>query len=332
MLKRVLITAIIGILLNTAAGANQLIFSNKVARVGDRIILNKDVERHAALYSLSFEEAKTALIEEELLYIAAQIYMEEPEEEKITAKIKRDRQYLAYRSGKDTLSDDEFTSILLTKGLTLGDYKGYLKRTLWIASYLEAIYKDQPAANYLPTKEEIKKILRERSEIVEEQESVGLSVIYLSFYDGESKLKDEDVRKALKQRAEDCLERLVSGERWNDMFRRYSDSGRSKGIGNDGYLGVLPLDSPEFEKTFSGEIIKALQAAEEGLVKKVFTTDHGYYIFNVISKVPPRKLSGEAARLKAEAYLQSEYKKEQEKKVRSGIIAAIKKEIEVVIY
>lgn len=332
MLKRVLMALLVGALINMGLGATRLLLSNKVVKVGDTIIFKQDVERYAGLFDLSYDEAVEALIEEELLYIGAKIYIEEPEDEEIEKKLKEDRKFFAYQAGKESLTDDEFTNLLLTKNLTMRTYKSYLKKRIWIDRYLEKIYRERVISNYFPTDIEIAEVLSRHSEIAEEKESVALSMIYFSFYDSQGGYKDSDMQKALEKRAKECLNRLRGGEAWDELARRYSDGLIGANAELPGYVGVLRLDDSRLEEKFSPEIIKALKEGERGLIDRIFGTKHGYYIFKIESKIDPRKLSEEAARMKAEDYLIREHKKALRLKAREAEIKEIRKEIEVVVY
>lgn len=314
----------------------QMTYKVKVAaRVNNEVILRSDVQKNSKLYKISYEEALNMLIEDALLYAGAKIAVAEPTEEAILAAINEDKAFYAGRVHKEVkdITEQEFLNALLTNNVSMKTFREYKKRQLWITNYVDSIVDAENAKYYYPTEAEINKATQEHPELLLEGEGVAISMIMFTAFNREGERESALIMGEKLNLANECLERLKSGESFVNLVLQYSEDLITRNDpDNPGYAGVIAFDDPRAMKSFPKEVLDKLQVCDVGPVKEVFKTEAGYYIFNIEAKVPPTKLYGEEARLKVESYLKAEYKRDFNARTRQKLIAQLKKEFDVKIY
>ncbi len=334
-MKRINILVLIFIVLtNLLLFPKNIIIPKKIAKIGNEIILKNDVNKYAKLNEVSYNVAKKKLIEQAILYLSAKMYIEEPTEESINNQIKKDKAYYANISSKlvKYVSDEEFLANLHYNSLSMKSYKNDVKKTLWIKKFLHKTINQEKLKPYYPSDKEINLFIKNSPKLFEEKKGVILSMIYFSFYNEEANYKQEEDIQKLYKMSQICLKELTDGEKFEDMVRKYSDDLISLNNNPEGRIGSIALDDPRTLEKFSKEILDEFKKAKIGIIKKVFETKNGLYIFKINEKIKPKKLSDDAARIKANGYLQKIHKENLEKKVKDQLINELKEKIDIIIY
>ncbi|MCG8570353.1 MAG: peptidylprolyl isomerase [Spirochaetes bacterium] len=331
MIKKILFLIIIA---NTFFLYSQtLLFNKRAARVADQVILKSTVKKHAELYQISYDQAFEHLLEEELLYVGATIYIDEPTIEDIENQVTKEKKILSlkYKGKNQDLSDEEFISIILNNNLSMTTYKANIKKSLWIERFLNDHYDRGPNASLFISDEDITRTLEKFPELGYEKEGVELSMIYFSFYNANGNRIGEYEEEKKRLQASVCLEDLKKGVPFDELVPRYSDDLISLNSNPPGFVGILTLDDPRVTEKFSEEIVTALKNSK-GLIKKVFETVYGLYIFQVLSKIEPQQLSVEEARMKAEDFMLKLQEIQRKRQIRTDLVKDLKDKIEIKIY
>lgn len=318
-----------------SAYSNKLLnFSKRVAKVGDTIIYENEVEKYCRWYKVSFEAGKNKLIEETILYIAAKIYVAPPEEKEILETIAEYKRYYAARMNKkeSEVTENEFLSAIVSNDISMTRYKERLKKTLWINKYLDYLMNKNPLGEYVPTEDQIQQGIIDNPNLYMQKEGVTLSMIYFSYYNPNgTSLKKED-REVKMLNAEKCLTEIDQGKNFYELASRYSDDLVSINAEKPGFVGQILLDDPKSQETFSKEIITAFKEAQIGTLKQIFETQHGLYLFKIESKKEPEKLSDTEIRMKVRNHLIQENRYNYQKNIRDKTIESLKKQLDVEIY
>jgi hypothetical protein len=319
---------------STVLHAETLIVTRKAARIGNDLILVKDVEKHAGLYSISYDEALAELIGQSLLYQGAKAYTEEPTEDEINRRIRDDKAYYASRSGRNAseVTDEEFLAAIHMNSYSMKTYREYVKKQLWVSNYIYNEVQKQQIKLYFPTESEIQEVIDSKPEMFEEKKGVELSMIYFSHFDSMGNVHDEKKLTLQKQRAAECLKRLVYDEPFELMVNEYSDDLISLNTIPRGFVGRISLDDPRSLRSFSQDILDAFEKNDVGLIEKVFETVNGLYIFKIDRKIEPRVLPEEAMRQKAESWLQNEYNLNLRNSVKENLMKKMEKVTDITIY
>lgn len=311
-----------------------LINTNKIAKVGNEIILKTDVERYAKNNYLSFENSKQALINFMVLYAGAKIYGEEPSDEIIENQIKKDKAYYASLAGKEIkeITDEEFLSALHYNNLTMTNYKKELKKKLWVNTFVNNEIKKAKIIDYKPTREEIETYIKKNPHNFEEQEGAYISMIYFTYYNENGTYITNRERDIKVARSTDCLDRVHNNEDFETLVTQYSDDLISKNYDPKGWVGFIAFDDPRITESFSSEIVTVLKQSEVGVVKKVFETQNGLYIFKINKLVKPNIVTGDQAIIKAESLLKKEYNKKLKEKVKNTLLRDLSQKLDIKIY
>ena len=314
----------------------QMTLKAKVAaKVNNEIILQSDVNKHAKLYKVSYDEALRELIDDALLYAGAKIAVPEPNDDEVLVMINEDKAYYANQVHKDVkdISEQEFLNALLTNNVSMKTFKEYKKRQLWISNYVASVLDSEAVKYYFPTDAEIAAATEAHPDLLLEGAGAAISMIMFSAYNRDGQLESQVVMKEKLRLAEECLEKLKKGSDFIDMVIEYSDDLVTRDDPDaPGYAGVVAFDDPRVEKSFPQNVIKALESAEVGTLLQIFQTNAGLYIFKVEAKIPPTKLYGDEARLKVESFLKNEHKKNLREKTRTRLIQQLEKEFDIRIY
>jgi len=330
----VLFIPILGLYSQSRQSEGQSIIAKKKAKIGNEIVLLKEVEKQAKIYGLSNDEALQILIEEALLYQGARVYITPPKEEEIENRIIDDKIFYASRVNKNfkDVTDTEFLQALMFNNVSMKTYREYIKRKLWIDKFLMASVERERLRKYTPTNIEIEKYIKDNHEIFEEKSGIVLSMIYFSYYTTDGKLKPTDIIKQLKPKSERCLEELINGADFGAQVSIYSDDLFSIKAVPKGRVGVVNIDDPRVSQVFSPEIAELFKAKKVGIVYKVFETKNGLYIFKIDDTIDPVKLSELEMKIKAESLLIKDYEMDLKSKTKEKLIKELKESIDVVIY
>ena len=316
--------------------AENIIISGKIARINNEIILQSDVERYAELYKISFEQAKTDIIEESILYYGARITVDEPSAEEIDKQIKSDKAFYATKLGKSTseFSDEEFISMIQSNvfTFTIRTYREYVKRSLWIEKYLKEEIEKNKKEEYIPDQSEIKEFISKNPGLFEEKEGVILSMIYFSYYGPDEKKKSNEDIKALSDKSKKCLEELNKGTDFYDAVASYSDDLISLNASPKGRIGNLYFDDPRINGKLTDEMISAFKNEKTGIIKQVFSSKDGLFIFKIEEKLKAKKYSEKESILKAEAFIRKDHENQMLKSLRSNLFNDLKSKIDMKIY
>jgi len=312
----------------------QSIIARKKAKVGNEIILLKEVEKQAKLYGISNDDALNGLIEDSILYQGAKIYVSPPGEGDIDNRITDDKIFYASRANKNLkdVTDTEFLQALMINNVSMKTYKEYVKRKLWIDIFIIVSMEKERLKKYTPTNEEIEKYIKDNHEIFEEKSGIVLSMIYFSYYTTDGKLKSTDIIKQLKPKSEQCLDELINGADFGAQVSIYSDDLFSIKATPKGRVGVINIDDPRINQVFSPEIANIFKTKKIGIIHKVFETKNGLYIFKIDDTVEPVKLSEIEMRIKAESLLIKDYEMDLKSRTKEKLIKELKENIDIVIY
>jgi hypothetical protein len=308
--------------------------TNRIAKIGDEIILKSDVEKFASSNNLKYEEAKKLLIDKAILYTGAKMYVPEPSEEEIASAFRQIKADYAFKKGKDVknITDEEVVTVLHYNKTSLKSFMTDLKKQVWINKYLESVYRQKVFTSYFPTDEEIKKYIKDNPDQFMQGEGCYLSMIYFSFYDENGRLKPESEINKINSMAEECLNKLKKGAKFEDMVEEYSSDLITKNATPKGRAGEILFDDPRVMLKFTQEILKDLKKANKGILLKIFSTYNGLYIFKIDEKIAPEKIIDKAAEIKAKDFIQKNHRMAQEKKVMEALLEELKKKITYIIY
>jgi len=312
----------------------RLLFGNKVAKIGDTVILKSDVEDFLKLNDMSFEEAENHLIEKEVFFIAGKSFLDAPDEEAINESIKNDKAFYASMVGEDyrKLTDEDFLNGLYGGTVTVKMYKKEVIKRIYVSNYLDKIYADAKIVKYYPTATEINEYVKAHEKDFIKQAYIMLSLIYFSYYDNTGRLLDKDSIKVKDQMAEDCLSKIKNDENFSVLVEKYSDDVISKNSDPLGNVGRLVLKKEILLKKFSAEISEEFMSKRVGVIKKLFKTKNGSYIFNIRERYREEELPKDIKEMKAKDLLERDYMRKVEKDVRLQEFEALKKKFDVIIY
>jgi len=322
------------ILVNFNLFSQTQLLTKKSAKVGSDIILQRDVEKYSKLYKISIDEAKTELINDSILFQGAKLYSNPPEEKEIEAQIRDDKAFYANKTGKqiNNITDDEFLGALLMNNVSMKTYKEYVRKKMWISKFIMETYEKERIKGYYPTDKEVSTFIDENPSLFEEKDGAVISMIYFSFYTKEGTARNEEQKNSQKIKAEECLKQLDSDDKFIDMVTKYSDDLFSLNALPKGRVGLVRFDDPKTISSLSSEILDAFKSNSNGVIKKIFTTKHGYYIFKIDDKIKAKVLTKEESILKAQSHLQKKYEENLKDKIKDRLINELKKQIEVIIY
>lgn len=311
-----------------------LMMRNHIARIGNEIILKKDIERYAKIHYLSYDEAKRALINLTILYNGAMIYSEEPTDEQVNKQVEKDKAYYANMIGKNIseLTDEEFLNTLHYNNVTMIQYKKDLKKILWAESFLRSHVKKALVIDYKPEQSEIEKLMKDRPDLFEERGGAVISLIYFSYYDENGNYLDQQGRDKKNNYAQKCLKLLKEGESFELLAMAYSDDLITKHQDEPGKAGFIAFDDPRSSKSFSADIIRTLKNSNIGIIETIFETNNGLYIIRNDKMVEAVKLSADQALIKAESYLKKLHNTRVKSKVKEDLITDISSKINIKIY
>ncbi len=312
----------------------ETIVTNRVAKIGDEIILKSDVEKYAKVNNIPFDEAKRILIEKMVVYTGAKMFVSEPTDEEVQDAFIQLKGEYAARTGKDVkkVTDEEVIKLLNYNNLSLQTFRVQLKRQVWMNKYLKSIYLKKKFVPYFPKDDEVQKFIKDNPALFEEGEGCYLSMIYFSFYNGKGMLKNEEEIKKMNTEAEECLDKLRHGADFGEMVEQYSTDLISKNNTPKGKIGRVLFDDNRFQLRFPNEVGKELKKAIPGVVLKIFKTYNGLYIFRIDEKIPPQKIEGKAAQIKAKEFLERKFREKQEEKIYKDLIEELKTKISYIIY
>ena len=311
-----------------------VIVANKIAKVGNELILKKDVDVYSKFFNLTFDDAKKRLINAAILYTGAKMYIKEPSAEEINNYFKKEKAIYASRVGKEAknVTDDEFIKNLNLSHFSIVSYKNEIKKEIWINKYINETVINKKLNQYSPSEEEINNLIKTEPELVQEREGIFFSMIYFSFYNEKGILKNGEERQKLYKTAQDCLNELSKSFKFEAMVDKYSDDLVSKNNDPKGRAGFMAFDDPKAVINFSADIINELKNSNLGIVFKIFLTKNGYYIFRIDEKIKPKILTGDEAKLKAETILKTRFDSNLREKVINDLLNEVKDKIEIIIY
>ena len=199
MLKFLLLF-LVAMTLNTFS-QTQLI-TKKVAKVGNEVILQRDVEKYSKLYSINFDNAKEELINESLFFQGAKLYSNPPDEKDIESQIRDDKAFYANKVSKEpnSISDNEFLGALLTNNVSMKTYKEYVRKKLWIQKFISEAYDREKIKGYYPSEVEINSFIADNPTFFEEKDGAILSMIYFSYYSKDGRPKSDQEKVIQRQK------------------------------------------------------------------------------------------------------------------------------------
>jgi peptidyl-prolyl cis-trans isomerase SurA len=174
---------------------------------------------------------------------------------------------------KYSMSDDAFNESLKQEGLTFAEYK----KRLWEQIVISKLVNSQIRSKIVVTDEDLNKFVAENKEVLENNESYGISQILLK------KQKDVDNR-TLEEKADDLLKKIEQGESFSDLAKQYSEDPSAKAGGD---LGLLKKS--QLNKNFT-DIISQMKPGD---VSKPFWTENGLHIIKLESRTEVKN-KGEA--------------------------------------
>jgi peptidyl-prolyl cis-trans isomerase SurA len=174
---------------------------------------------------------------------------------------------------KYSMSDDAFNESLKQEGLTFAEYK----KRLWEQIVISKLVNSQIRSKIVVTDEDLNKFVAENKEVLENNESYGISQILLK--------KQNDVdNRTLEEKADDLLKKIEQGESFSDLAKQYSEDPSAKAGGD---LGLLKKS--QLNKNFT-DIISQMKPGD---VSKPFWTENGLHIIKLESRTEVKN-KGEA--------------------------------------
>jgi len=126
---------------------------------------------------------------------------------------------------------------------------------------------------------EVKEFYNINKEQFKVPEQVNASHILLKFPENAS----DDIKKEIKKKGEEVLEKIKKGEDFKELAKKYSDASKEKG-GSMGYFSRGTLTKEFEEAAFKLKI---------GEVSPLVQTDYGYHIIKLDDKKPEMQLEFE---------------------------------------
>ncbi len=289
-----------------------------VARVNGTVLTEADLQAAlneimpAGVFHGGFSSAKRnkyrpqaleKMIEKELFYQEAVKKGLTVDEEMIAAQ----RQRTIRRLG----GDSKFRAALKRAGLSDRQYREKLRKKFLV----KRLIAEDITQRAVPTDEEIRAYYEANRSKFMRPEARRITHILIS-------VKPEagsQERRKRKQRAQEAIEKIRSGEDISAVAWDYSDGPyRVKG-GDMGLVHRGRLD-PELEKT--------VFALEPGKLSGIIETIYGYHIIRVEAVEPPTQLSLREVSDK----LRKELSRKKEKQLRAALVARLKKTAQIVVY
>jgi len=237
-------------------------------------------------------------------------------------------------AGKEysSLSDEDFLNGMYGGEVTLKMYNTEVIKKIYISNFLTYIYSLVSFKKLNLTKEEIDIYVNNHKEDFITKAYIMLSMIYVSFYDGNGiALNKRDIKKKGRL-ASDCLKELKQNEKFEDLVSKYSDDLISKQSVPKGNVGRLILQKDFLKRKFSDEIIQLFMSKKIGVIKKIYKTKDGLYIFNIREHKAQSELPLEIKEMKAKDLLEKEFSRDQEKEIRKTKLKELIKKFDVIIY
>ncbi len=312
----------------------KLILTNKkVAKVGDKYIIKSDVDSEVYKTNVTYDIALRKIINNELLYMAASISVEEPNDKEINSALYDDKFYYASMVGKDvnSVKDYEFLKAINTSAQTITDYKVTLRKRLMINKYIEKISEAVNLKSYYPSDEEITKYIKENPDLFSEKEGAELSMIYFSFYDKNGVMINDENKKLKRDNSLLCI-KDITDDNFTQLALKYSDDLITLSAKPVGRLGKIYFDDPTILNRFGSEIIKIFKDSGAGVLKRTFDTKDGIFIFKIDSKIKPYFYPEKDARRMASDYIKYNTISEEKKKIYNEKLKELERKFGVEVY
>jgi len=209
-------------------------------------------------------------------------------------------------------SQESFEQYLKSRQLTEDNLLISLKNKILMNAYLES----QGILRFKSTEEEIQSFYEQRKENFKKEEQVKVRHILVQVASD----ADESEKIAARQKAEDILDKVKSGQDFAKLAENYSDCLRSKNAG--GNLDYIERNfmPPEFDKVaFS---------IEKNTTSEIILSSFGYHILQVLEREPARYL----AYNKARDFIQKYIEKKQVNKVRTEHVKELRQKADVKIF
>lgn len=270
---------------------------SKAAKVGDTIISVSQVSNYADTNKMSYEDALDELIEFEVLYLISKIYIDPPDEKRLNDAVNDDKQFYAshFRKNSDSITDREFLAAAGIGNKTMTDYIEYTKKKIMVSDYIYELTGSISVQSINITDAEVEKYISENSEKFFVDEKFEIMLINLSFFDHTGTQLPDDKIKEKAKKAAMAIEDLNNGISFSDCARKYSEDIFSLKSTPPGYFGTIEKKDEYIGKRFTENILNCFSESQPGVIKKVFATNDGFYIFKLLSKTPSRKIVGKEA-------------------------------------
>lgn len=238
-----------------------------IATVGDTKIKEKELKN--VMEPLFYMNGKTKMTDEEIDYYEQNmidhiVTTEMLYKEALKNKFKLDEKAI----------DEQYSTYMATVSKTFGlDEEVYLKQFgLTKEEMRKSIEKEAVASKYVEEKSQVtdKKVEDSYNKNKKDFNQISASHILIKNTDENGAKLDEAKLKENKKLAEDILKKVLGGEDFAQLAKKYSEDGSAQSGGELGYFGKGDMVA-EFEKA-------ALSLNNGEIYPKVVETQYGYHI------------------------------------------------------
>jgi len=199
--------------------------------------------------------------------------------------------YLKFILKQQRVDEDQLRRILAREGKTMGEYRELIRKKISREQYLQYRLK---ASGLDVTEEEIKDYYNRHPDEFRNEAQVTLAEIRFDLPAG----ADPALALEVKGRAEQAYGRILAGEPFEEMARRYSSAASAS---RGGLLGTFRVDS-ELKPSYS----RVARSMKSGEVSAIGRDPDGYFILKILERIEsePRPLSEEKERIRNILYNQ----------------------------
>jgi parvulin-like peptidyl-prolyl isomerase len=205
------------------------------------------------------------LVQREVLHLEAGkrgLTITDPELEEAFERVNRRREQISGGAADDAL----LTSLNADDAAT----KDALRRSLLIGKARRAIGDDNGVT---VTEEEVREKYEENRTSLRRPGAIHIKQIYVRAPLGDDPEKSKEERDIAHKRAEEALNRVLSGQRFETVAKAMSDSNADLG----GDLGMTPVNAlPPF-------LVTEARKLEPGGMSGVFESEYGYHILQLVA-------------------------------------------------
>jgi len=270
--KQLFITFLFVLILNVANGQDKMMIDRVVATVGDKIILQSDIENQVLQILSQGYPTTTAmdcevlhqLLTQKLLLTQAELDSIEVGAGRIESELDRRLMYFVRQVGSEEKLEEFYNkSMIEIKEDFRPLIQEQLKTQMMQSSLMTGINASPKAVdkfyNQLP---------EDSIPMVNTQYEINQILVYPA--------QNEEARNQARERLLDLRQRIIDGERFSTLAVLYSeDPGSARRGGELGFRSRDELD-PEFAKA-------AFRLSDDGGISRIVESDYGFHIIQLIA-------------------------------------------------